>query len=818
MKMKLFLAAVITVLAAVMTAKAQSTSAKITGVVTSAGAKPLDLVTVSLLKAGDSAVVKITSTAADGSFTFNGGFAQGDYRIKVTLIGYNDYISSPFSITASSTAVSVPAIVLNIVSRDIQGVTVNTKKPVVERKIDRTVINVDAVISNAGSTAMDVLAKSPGVIVDQNGNISLNGKNAVVIFIDDKPTYLDATGLENYLRSLPASALSQIEIMTNPPARYDAAGGAGIINIKTRKTKIKGFNGGLNLSINQGVLTRTSNSFNFNYRNNKVNYFGNLSVNYRNRFQDLDIYRDYTNPDGSPKSYFSQDIYNKLKGWMYNIKTGFDYYQTEKTTMGLVFTGMGWWGTNDDDNVSTFLNVAQQPYSVVNAFNASKRELQNYGVNFNYRHQFDNDRQEISADADYVLYKTRRDDAFTNKVYSQGNPTPFVDLLTGALPATIDIYAVKGDYTRVLNGGYKLTAGLKSSFIKTDNVAEYFYTASGTTSPDYDKSNTFLYKENINAAYASVSKEWKRFAFSTGLRLENTVIDGHQLGNAIKPDSMFSRSYTSLFPTLYLSYTLDTLGKHQLGLNYGRRIDRPFYQDLNPFIAPFDKFTFYVGNPFLRPSFTHSVELSYLYKNLISVVFSYNGGKDRVNETIEIRDSLYFSRPGNIGTMDVVSVTVNAGLPLTRWLSMNLNTSVTNIKSKTNFYTGPLRTSGAFLYVNPLFQFNLGKGWNAELSGTYVGKIVVTQFVHRNYWLANTAIQKQFPKNLTLKLALNDIFYTSVNAGTIYNLANTNARYQNIGDSRNVSVSLSYRFGKAIANVRRHDATSADQEKNRVKN
>ncbi len=794
---------------------AQTATGRMSGIVTDDKGKPIELVTIALIKATDTVAFKTVFTDAAGSYAFT-GIPAGNYTLLYTLIGYARYQSNPLVVT--NTSITLPAVKLSTASQNLQGVTVNAKKPIVERKIDRTVVNVDAIISNAGNTAMDVLAKSPGVLVDQNGNISLNGKAGVIIFIDDKPTYLDAAALENYLRSLPASALAQIEIMTNPPAKYDAAGGAGVINIKTKKTKIKGFNGSVNASINQGVLTRTTNSFNFNYRQNKVNFFGNLSANYRNRFQQLNIYRDYQNPDGSPKSYFSQDIFNRLKGWTYNIKTGFDYYKTEKTTLGMVFTGMDWDGDNKDVNVSTFLNTTRQPYSVVNAINASRRQLQNYGINANLRHQFDNNRQEISVDADYVSYKTRRDDAFTNKVYTGNNPSPFVDLLTGALPARIDIYAIKSDYNRTLKKGYQWSAGLKSSFIKTNNLAEYFNTVSNITLPDYDKSNRFLYRENINAAYTSISREIGRFAFSLGLRLENTAIRGHQLGNAVKPDSSFKTDYTSLFPTAYLSWKLDSTGKHQFGLNYGRRVDRPFYQDLNPFIAPFDKFTFYVGNPFLRPSFTHSLELSYTFKNWLTFVFSYSGGKNRVNETIEIRDSLYFSRPGNIGTLNVKGLTVNAAFNIAAWLSANINASVTQINTRTNFYTGPLNTSGAFLNLTPLLQFNFGKGWNGELSGSYVGKIYVIQFVHEPYWAANIAIQKKLPKNMTAKLSFNDIFYTTINAGTINNLALTRARYTNLGDTRNIAFSLSYRFGKAIANVRRHDATSADTEKGRVKN
>jgi ferric enterobactin receptor len=814
MKCGFFLWVLCTVLMGSATLYAQQPLGKISGQIKDEKGRNLELVTVSVFRSKDTAALKTLFTDSAGRFVF-AELAPGTYFLSCSLIGYAPFKGKEISITAGDNP--QPPIVFQLLGRSIEGVVVNAKKPLVERKADRTIVNVDAIISAAGSTAMDVLAKSPGVIVDQDGNISLNGKPGVIVFIDDKPTYLDAAGLDNYLRTLPASVIDQIEIMTNPPAKYDAAGGAGIINIKTKKTKIRGFNGGFNLGVNQGVLTRSNNSFNFNYRKNKVNIFGNMSLNYRNRFQDLTIERDYQNANGTPKSLFDQSIYNKLKGPAANFKTGLDYYKNERTTMGFVITGAGWNADNDDDNVSIFSDPDGKPYSMVNAFNASERSMRNLGVNLNYKHQFSRG-QEISVDADYVLYKTSREDRFNNAVFNGNNPTPFKDLLTGSLPATINIYALKADYSRVLGKGYQVTAGAKSSYITTDNDADYFYTANNITVPDYDKSNTFLYKENINAVYASVNKDFKRLSLSAGLRLENTVIQGDQLGNPVRSDSTFRYTYTSLFPTLYLSYSVDTLGKHRLGLNYGRRVDRPFYQDLNPFIAPFDKFTFYVGNPFLRPSFTNSIELSYLYNNKLSVVYSYNSAKNQVNETIEIRDSLYFSRPGNIGSVVIQSLSVNYGVQPTKWLVLNLNASGIHVASKTDFYTGPLNTSGFFLQTSPLIQFLISPTWSAELSGAYTGRIVTNQFVIVPNKNLNIAFQKRLPKNWTAKLSFNDIFYSVVNGGTINNLALTNARFRNIGDSRNIAFSLSYRFGKAIANLRKHDATSADQEKNRVKN
>lgn len=351
----------------------------------------------------------------------------------------------------------------------------------------------------------------------------------------------------------------------------------------------------------------------------------------------------------------------------------------------------------------------------------------------------------------------------------------------------------------------------------TDNIADYSTTVNAITFPDYDKSNHFIYKENINAAYLNLNREGKRLSVQAGLRIENTISNGNQLGNVMKPDSTFRRDYTDLFPTLYLLYKLDSAATHQVGLNYGRRIDRPYYQDLNPFLSPLDKFTYYEGNPFLKPSYTNSLELSHTYKSKYTTTLSYSNSKDDVGETIEIVNGIYYSRPANIGRKIVKSISFNGNFDATGWLNINLYTEVTNIKTNSDFYTGRLNSSGTYVYVGPNARLTMGGGWEGELSGNYRSRLVSAQFVLESIWQANVAAQKKlFPKT-TLKLSVNDLFYTKINKGIINNLANTEANWINRGDSRNVVLSLSYRFGKAFSGQQKHEGSGADAEKNRVK-
>jgi outer membrane receptor protein involved in Fe transport len=768
---------------------------------------------VFLLKAKDSLLVKTAIADSSGAYYFQ-QLAVGEYILSVTMTGYQDYRSSLINLQQSKI---LDDIVLTISTGMLNNVTVTAQRPYVQQKIDRTVINPEALISNAGSTGLEVLEKAPGVIIDPNGGITLKGKS-VIIFIDDKPTYLSGADLQNYLRSLPAASIDQLELMTNPPAKYDAAGNGGVINIRTKRSKLKGFNGGITLNYIQGKYGKTNDNFNFNFRSGKLNISGNLGYFYNNAFTDLVINRHFLDGSGALKSNFIQTSFIRNRGSNYLAKIGADYYVSEKSTIGIHLTGI----YNPSNTItpvnSLFTNASNSADSSIIAANAQHRSFRNGGVNLNFRHEYKKNGPALSADLDYLNYRTSNDQTFDNQSYFADGSLKSKDLLTGFLPAHINIYSGKVDYEQPLANGMKLETGLKASYTHTDNVADYFFSTNGITSPDYDKTNHFIYKENIYAAYINTSKEIKRFSFQAGLRLENTVSDGHQLGNVQKPDSAFRRSYTSLFPTAYIQYKTDTAGRNTISLNYGRRIDRPYYQDLNPFISPLDKFTFYTGNPFLKPSFSDNIELQFTYHDKYTAGFAYSRTRDDVNETIEIVDRIYYSRPGNIGRYTVMTFSLDGTYEPVKWFSFQFHTEVSQLHSVSDFYTGKLDTKGTFTFLRPIFTFKPGKDWSIQLDGGYQSKITNAQFVIQDRKRINAAISKKLSSIATIKLVVNDIFYMFGTRGTINNLANTTANWTNWFDSRTAVFSFTYRFGKAISGQRKHDANGAESEQNRVKN
>ncbi len=787
----------------------------ISGKITNSENQPVDAVLVSLFSAADNVLQKTTFTESDGTFFFS-NLANNQYLILIDADGFSPYRSAPVSVAQN--AVSLPVINLAASStKNLDEVVIVKKKSFVENKIDRTVVNVDAMISAAGADAMDVLEKSPGISIDQNGVITFKGKTGVAVFIDDKPTYLSGAELEAYLKSLPASTLSQIEFMTNPPAKYEAAGSAGVINIKTRKSRSKGFNGSATSRVSLGKRARNQNSLNLNYTDGKIRLYGNAGFSASESVTDLYIFRRYKNEDESTKTLFDQNSLLTGRNRSANFRAGIDYYASEKTTFGVSISGYSTAGNNISDVRSVLSNAAAEIDSTIVADNREDKTFKNGGITFNYSRDL-NEGKRLTADADFLTYSDKTDQLFRNYIYQPDGSLSSSDRSTGKLPSKISIYAFKTDYSHPFKNEASLETGYKVSYSKTDNIADYADIINGVPVPNLNNSNHFKYDEVIHAGYVNFSKSFQRFSLQTGLRLENTVSKGNQLGNGTANSaSRFTRSYTNLFPTVYLMYKLDSIGNNQLVTSYGKRINRPYYQDLNPFLSPLDKFTFYSGNPYLNPSFAHNVELSYRYKGIFSTTLSYGKSEDEINETIEIKDEIYYSRPGNIGKSQYFSLNMQSDFELTKWFSTSLYAEMTYNSYKSELYTEGLDSKGTFFFFSSNNRFTISKSWSAELSGRYGSEVTSSQFTIGPRGGINVGIQKKILADKgTLRLSANDIFYMNITNGVINNLRLTDASWKNKPDSRFVALTFTYAFGKMFQ-PKSQERTGAESEQSRVK-
>ena len=776
--------------------------------------KVIDAATISLLKAKDSSLVKAIFTDKQGNFQFE-NVADGNYLILATSVGHAGTYSSRFSISNTSNAVAVGVLQLVPKSKGLKEVVVASKKPMIEHKIDKTVVNVDASINNAGTTAMEILEKSPGVSVDKDGNISLKGKQGVKVLIDGKLSYLSGSDLANLLRNMQSAQLDQIEIMTNPSAKYDASGNSGIINIKTKKTKTAGFNGTFTTGYTQGIKSRVNESININYRKNKLNLFGNYSYAYREQWQNLSILRKFRDKDTRVLlNIFDQLANLRSERQSNSLKIGADYSVSKKTTLGVVASGFYNPEIFHNTNNTYLMDANSAVQTRTYATNYMDNYWKNFSGNFNLRHVFDSTGRELTADLDYSDYTSSSDQTLRNYYFdAYGNKTAPSDTLLGKIPSDIKIYSGKADYSQNI-GKAKFEAGVKYSSVKTGNNAQYDSLKNNSLVHDYGRSNHFVYEEQIEAAYVnfsgSLSKKWDAQA---GLRLENTNSKGTQLTTS----QSFKRSYTQLFPTAYVSYKMNE--KNVFSLNYGRRIERPDYEDLNPFFFFLDKYTYQVGNPELKPQFSHNIELSHSYNNFLNTTVNYYKSTDLIQDIIEQNDAKKetYVKKNNIAQQQQIGLAISAQVPVAKWFDLNVYTNVSS-----NIYKGIInnsytKLSSTFMMANLSAQLNFGKGWKGSVDGFYRGKGLDGVFNINAMGAMNAGVSKTVLKNKgTLKFSMRDIFWSQQARGSAqYGYVDT--QFKESRDSRQGSLSFSYRFGKGKASAPKRKIGGADEEKSRVK-
>jgi iron complex outermembrane recepter protein len=804
---------------------AQNKTGKISGVITDDKQKGIDGATVSLLRSKDAGLIKVNVTDKNGFYEFE-KIADGDYTISVTVTGFEKKTSELFTISADKQSVSLSTLQLVPAAKALSQVTITGKRPLIENKIDRTVVNVEAAPTNAGASAMEVLEKSPGITIDNDGNISLKGKQGVIVMMDGKPTYLSPTDLAAVLRNLPASALDQIEIMTNPPAKYDASGNSGIINIKTKKGKTEGFNGSLTTGgtisfykKDNSVLmpVRASNSLNMNYRKGKLNLFGNLNYNYNENKSDLEISRKLYDQHGNVNIISNQESDFTGRNNNYNVKLGLDFFQNKKTVWGIVVNGFTFFGRPHPITSQVFTKPDGTIESVLESEGYSKLNFANYSTNLNFKHTFDSTGREITVDFDYVGYANKNKSLLVTESYDEpGRIKTGHFELKGDIPGKIDIYSVKSDYTYPMKNNMRLDAGFKLSYVQNNNEVEYQRMGNNGWEED-DRSNHFIYTENINAAYISINKKWKKFSAQTGLRMENTNAKGNQITN----DSTFTRDYTNLFPTVYLNYELNK--NNTLTVSYGRRIMRPNYQDLNPFIWFLDSLTYRQGNPFLLPQFSNHFEIRHSYKNGFTTVINYTQTTDAISQLLiqpDLEKRVTFLTPDNVASQKNIGLAITAPVKISKWWTSNIYFNLYN-----NHFTGihfnPIKQKNDQIdvqytsyVVNVNNNFSFEKGWSAELSGFYRSKGVDGLSLVDPMYFMTVGVQKN---NLmkgkgTLRINVRDPFHWQKFGGTT-KYSNIDVRVKNIWNNRGLTVNFSYRFGKStVAQARRRTSGANDEE------
>lgn len=791
---------------------------QVSGYVKDAQGTPVSAATVSLLKASDSSVVKLAVSKESGFYIFS-GIKTGNYRVSVTHVGFNRFVSAPVAVTDGD--ITVPDLQLSKASGDMKGIVVTAQKPVVEVKADKMILNVEGTINATGSDALELLRKSPGVSVDKDENLSVSGKNGVQVYIDGRPTPLTGSDLSAYLKTLQSNQIEAIEIISNPSAKYEAAGNAGIINIRLKKDKSLGANGTVNAGWNIGTYAKYFGGASLNYRNRKINIFGNYNINKGINEFNMSLYRITLDTLFDSHNTFRNDNIS------HNFKAGADFFLNKKSTLGVMVNGtLASPEINNNSKTTISYVPTNETDRILVANNTSDAKRNNVNANLNYSYN-GAEGKSLVLNGDYGYYDIKTDQYQPNTYYDPTGQHVISQVNYEMIaPTKINISSLKADYEQNLGKG-KLGFGGKVAYIDADNDFQRYNVNNGVKDLDKDRSNTFTYKENINALYVNYNRAFKGFILQAGLRAENTNTKGvsqglKNTGSAYeKYDSTFTRNYTDLFPSAAITFNKNP--KSVFNLTYSRRIDRPAYQDLNPFEFKLDEYTYQKGNIDLRPQYTNSIGLTHTYKFRLNTTLNYSHVKDmfaQIGDTIDRSKAFVTKR--NLAQQEIISLNVSYPFSYKSYtVFANVNTFYS--KYKADLRKNPNETSrlidlGAFglnFYAQNTLKF--AKTWTAELTGFYNAPTVYQGTLKaKSMFSIDGGLQKQIMKGkATVKGSVSDIFHTMRFRGTS-EFAGQYARINGHWESRQFKLSLIYRFGSNQVKAARQRSSGAEDELKRT--
>jgi iron complex outermembrane recepter protein len=782
----------------------------ISGVVKDSRGKLLANASVALKKTKDSSLFKLSLSDTGGHYSFL-AIPAGTYFIAVSHIAYLSGNSAAFSV-ADGAATQVPSIELSTAPRELRQAQVTGMRPLVEVRSDRIILNIENTINAIGQDALDLLRKSPGVAVDNTDAISLNGKNGVQIFIDGRQTYLSGTALTQYLHSLQSSSIESIEIINNPPARYEAAGTGGIINIRLKRDRALGTNITGSLGYQLGTYSKYDGDIGFNHRNQHFNLFGDYTFRDATTLSKSVYYRTL------PDSLFKQQDFFVIKTVNHNIHAGLDYYIDKKSTIGLLVDV-----TLVTDSVKTnsrtpiIYTPANRTDRLLIANNRTSELQDNYNFNLNY-HYAGGKGQSLELNADYGLYRLRSNQLQPNNYFDSTDQTFLYGNENNILsPTNIDISSFKVDYTLNLFKG-QLGLGGKVSYVTSANdFQEYNLGAPGRVLDSLNSDN-FSYKENINAAYLNYNRTYKSgLTLQAGLRAENTNNKGISKGwqgianDYSVYDSTYPRHYTGFFPSASLNWK-------QWSVSYSRRIDRPNYQDLNPFVFKIDDYTFGRGNTQLQPQYANSISLTWSYKYALSATLSYSHIGDlftSVPDTTDISKTVVTQV--NLASKDIAGLNLSYSFQY-RWYSAFINLNAYYASYKGNLGVGKVIDLTIF-HTTILSQHTvqLGKGWSANITQLFSSPSITAGTLRFNsLGSLDAGLQKTFLSGrATIKAVVSDIFFTLPWSATS-NFAGQYIYTAGSNETRQLKVNFVYRFGNTQVKPALRHLTGADDENKRI--
>ncbi len=791
----------------------QAQNASITGILQDDQEEPVQFSNIILYQSADSSLVKVEPSDEEGKFRFN-GLNAGNYYLVATYVGLADLKKTDLILTNDQT-LELGVLAFQATTIELAGATVTATRAMVEVKPDRTVFNVQGTINSTGSDAIELLRKAPGVLVDNNDNINVLGRAGVLLYVDGKRLPLTGADLKAYLENLPADQIDRFDIITNPGAKYEAEGNAGIIDIRLKKDENLGANGSVNATGSKGRLFQYNLGGSANYRNKKMNAFASAGYNGGNRFNTM-LFESTQNELFLNERNNMENSNNNI-----NYRVGTDFFIGKNQTLGFLVGGN--YANNDQDSenrIEISPDDAQTEIDSIllaNVIGNSNRNQNTFNLNYRFSNKSG---RSLNIDADYGNYTLTNNQRQPNRYFDQKEELLLTEIINiFDTPSEIDIYTFKADYEQeVLKG--KLGLGTKFSKVVSDNTFLVADEINGQQIQDNRRSNEFEYDETVYAAYVTYAQPInQKWSFTAGLRTELTDARGELTAFATEnQEPPVEQNYLSWFPNAGLTWQMNPT--NVFSLNYGRRINRPDYNVLNPFENKSSELSSEKGNPNLLPEIVNNLELGYTLAYRYNFKLAYSKTSDQITRLIAPSDddprasSITWN---NLASQTVVNFNASAPVQVNKWWSVFINASASYINNQADYGDGAVVDVKAFTY-NTFQQhtFSLPKGFKGEISGWYGGPGVWGGvFRYDSSWSLNIGLQKKFLNDqLNVRVSANDLFYQSGWSGRseFDGLVSTGSGNW---DSRRVSLSLSYNFGNQKVKSRKRK-TGIEEESKRV--
>ncbi|RWY47462.1 outer membrane beta-barrel protein [Mucilaginibacter gilvus] len=763
---------------------------KIEGLVTDQRHKPLPGVTITLKYLPDSSTIASLATDTKGLYIFQ-LLKPGKYFAQARFLGFKNKLSSIIIIPGKQPE----TIIMEETSKNLKEIIVTAKQQAVEMQAGKLIYNIDKSITATGSSAFELLQRTPGISTDQDENLVLKGSPNVNVMIDGKMTYLSARQLSSLLKSTPAINIMNIEVITTPSAKYDAAGNNGIINIVTKKNNKKGYAAELSTGITGGQYLSNMQSMAGNIKTSRLNFFGTYSYSYDHSTFHRSSLRLADN-NGAVTIYDRRSEDPSI-GKYNSYKAGVDIDLSKNQQIGIIYNGNTDTWSRDGSGPTFLRNADNAATAVVQNHNITREPNSNNAYQLNYKATLDTLGGKITADADYAIYHNNSKGTQDNQLFDlDGNQLQAFQSLRISQPSNISIHSVKSDLVLPL-GKIKLQTGVKYASIKTDNNFVYDSLINNNYVIAPYLSNHFIYTENVAAAYLSATRKWNNISIDAGLRAEHTQSNGELL--SVSGNTDYKRSYTNLFLSLALDYRVNTT--HKIGLSLSRRINRPAYSELNPSRYYFDKFSYYQGNPNLQPelSWVASVNYSLFDKYIATLSYTRTTGLiaeqsiQDVTTGIMVLTNKNFAHSNLFDLMFSVPITVSDNWEMNNTADFYYQAYANQIGAveyNLHRYTADLST---------IQTYKLRDGFAVEARAKYTSPALSGTYLLRYYFSADAGAKKSlFNNKLEAKLSVTDIFKTIHFWAD--NVANLQASYNHTRDSRRVSLSLVYHFGGKFTN------------------